>query len=133
MDAYKAKELVIIHPDKLGVGANVYGVVSDAGVNLQAICGYTTGKQAVLTMVAENNPKAKRALKKAGVSVDERAVVCVSVPNQKGIFQKISKCLADGGINIDYAYASVGAKTKALVVLQTSDDPKAISELKKLK
>ena len=129
MAAYKAKELVVIHPNQTGSGARIYGLVADAGVNIRAFCGYSAGDQAVLTMVTEDNAKAKRALKKAGLSVDEREVICVLSPNKPGVFHEIAGRLAERGIDIDYAYASVGGKTKALVVLQTNDDPKAVRVL----
>ena len=129
MEAYKAKELVVVHPNQTGSGARIYGVVAAAGVNVRAFCGYSVGSQAVLTMVTENNAAARRALKKAGLSVDEREVICVLSPNRAGVFHEIALRLAENGIGIDYAYASVGGKTKALVVLQTNDDGKAVRVL----
>ena len=131
MDAYKEKELVVVHPNKPGAGALVYGAVADAGVNIRAFCGYTAGRQAVLTMVTEDNAKAKRALKKAGVSVDQREVVCVIAPNRPSVFRDIARRLTDAGIEFDYAYAAAATKGKALIVLQTTDDRKTIRLLSK--
>jgi hypothetical protein len=131
MEAYKGKELVVVHANRPGAGARVYGVVAAAGINVQAFCGYSVGDQAVLTMVTENNAGAKKALKKAGLSVDEREVLCVLSPHRPGVFFEIAIRLGEAGIDIDYAYASVAGKARALVVLQTNDDRKATRILSK--
>jgi hypothetical protein len=56
--------------------------------------------------------------------VTEEDVILVEMPNRVGEMQKVAAKIAAAGINISYAYATVGSGRFAFCVLKTNNDKK---------
>jgi hypothetical protein len=125
-NASKAKQLGITLGNKVGLLAEVTGAISAAKVNITALCGYAMGDQGIFWMLTDGNAKAKKALSKLGGKIVEDDVVLIEMADKTGELKKIADRVAAAGIEIDYVYATAGAKTKTLCVMMTADNKKAI-------
>lgn len=129
--ARKVKEISFTMSNKVGLLSEVTTAVARAKVNITAICAYSMDNSAFFMLTVDSNAKAKKALASLGVGIEERDVVEVEMANKPGELQKVSKKIADAGIDIEYMYATDGKGKTAIGVFKTADDPKAIRVINK--
>ena len=129
-DAKIAKQIVAETPNRVGVLAEVTGVVSAAGANIQAISAYGVEKNAIFRLLTDNNQKAISGLKSKGYNVREDNVVAVSLPNKVGTVSLMAKKLKNADIDLKYIYGSTGSAPEALIVFDSNDNAKAVEVLK---
>ncbi len=129
--AKKATQLSFEIPDKAGLLSELTDVIAGAKVDLSAICAYTMGEKAYIMLNADSTAKTKKALAGLGISADESDVMVVDMHNKPGELHKVSKKIADAGVNIEYMYATAGAGRSSTCVFSTSDNKKAIKAINK--
>jgi len=114
----KVKQLTVALENRPGTLAHMAKVLADAKVNITALLNSTSGAQGSAQVVVDNVNNAKKALGAAGFSYTEGMVEQVELVNKPGALAQLAGRLANKGINIDCAYATMpkGAK-KAVVVL----------------
>ena len=129
--ARKAKEISFTMPNKAGLLSEVTRAISEARVNITAICAYVMGNTAYFMLTTASNVKAKKALEPLDVAIEERDVVEVELLNRPGELQKVAKRIADAGIDIEYMYATAGAGKSTTCVFKTADDQRTIKVINK--
>jgi hypothetical protein len=129
--ARKVKEISFTMADKVGLLSGVTTAIAKAKVNITAICAYAMENSATFMLTTDSNAKAKKALAPLGVAVEEADVVEVEMPNKSGELQKVARKIADGGIDIEYMYATAGKGKTATCIFKTADDVKAIKVINK--
>ena len=129
--ARKAKEISFTMPNKVGLLSEVTTAIAGAKINITAICAYGMGNIATFMLTTNSNTKAKRALEPLGVIIEERDVIEVEVPDKPGELQKISRRIANAGIDIEYMYATASSGKKETCIFMTADNPKAIKVINK--
>lgn len=82
-------------------------------------------------LTTDSNAQARKALAKLGIEIKEDDIVAVEMPNKVGELQKVSKKIADSGININYIYGTTGTGKSSICVLKTSDNTKATRVINK--
>ena len=125
-EAKKLKQLSFSLTNKVGLLAQVASVLSEAKVNIEAICAYEMDDKGYFMVVTDNNTKAKKVLLKIGANVEVEDVLIVGVPNKVGQLQKLAKKISDAGVDIYYAYGSPGAGKTTCLVFKTANDGKAL-------
>ena len=125
--ASKVREIIATTPNKVGMLAEITGIVSGAGVNILAICAYAMQGEAKFIMLTSDNAKAVSALKAKKVSIQEADAVSVALSNKVGAAKELAEKLAKAGVDIDYCYGSTGNGSEAIFVLSTKDIQKAIA------
>jgi hypothetical protein len=125
--ASKVKEIVATTPNKVGMLAEVTGIVAGAGVNILAICAYSMEGQAKFMMLTSDNAKALNALKGKKIATEESDVVSVSLSNKVGAAKELAEKLAKAGVDLNYCYGSIGNGSEALFVLSSKDINKALA------
>ncbi len=129
MNAKKCKQFSVFLENRVGALAELCKLISENSINLLGICAIDTIEEAVLRIVAEDEPNTLRILKSAGFHVSETEVFLVELNNVPGTTGKIATQLANTGINIDYIYASAHPSGKmAYLVLRTHQ----VSEAEKI-
>ena len=128
--ARKVKEISFTMSNKVGLLSEVTTAIAGAKVNITAICAYAMENSATFMLTTDSNAKAKKALAPLGVTIEEKDVVAVEVPNKPGELQKVAKKIADGGIDIEYMYATAGKGKTATCVFKTADDSKTVKVIK---
>ncbi len=127
--ANKVNHLIVETPDEVGMMAKVCSAVSDAGVNIKALCAYVEDEKGYFMLLTDDNSKAEQALKSAGFGVSQEEAVAVELDNEIGAAKRMAKKLADAGVNLKKCYGSTGNGTMALLVFNSSDNEKAIRAL----
>ena len=126
-----AKELVVGADNKVGMLAEVSGIVADAGVNISAISAYAMGEKAIFRIVTSENDKAENVLVQKGFKVDENEIVAVNLPDKVGQAKEIADKIKNVGINLDYIYGSTCgcADTQALMVIGSKENQKVVDAI----
>lgn len=96
-------------------------------IGVAGLWGFGTGGgKATLYAIGKNPKKFKRALKAAGLNLEEGPGFFVSGPDRTGALNKTLKTLADAGINISALQAiAVGGRYGSLIWVDPSDADKA--------
>ena len=129
--AKRSKQLSFALANRVGLLSKVSAALSDAKINMHAICAYGMGKQAYFMVVTDKNAKAKKALGKLKKNIAEEDVVSVEMPNRPGALQKVAEKIADAGIDIIYMYGTAGTGKASICVFKTVDDKKAVKVINK--
>jgi len=96
-------ELSLRLPNSPGALAKVCTALVSARVNLVALHLEGSGR---LRMIVDNPLSGAGALREHDYQVEERDVLYAVVPNTPGALAGTARLIADGGVNIDYAYAT---------------------------
>ena len=129
--AKKVKHLSFMMPDRAGLLSEVTTALSNAKVNVNAVCAYGMQDEATFMLTTDSNAKAKKALSPLNVEIKEFDVVAVEMTNKSGELQKVAKKLGDAGINISYLYGTTTSGKSATCIFATSDDANAIKLINK--
>lgn len=125
----KVNQLMVETPDEVGMMAKVCSAISDAGVNVKALCACAREGKGHFMLLTEDNAKAGQALKSVGFTVSEEEAVAIELENEVGAAKKIAQKLADAGVNLKYCYGSTGNGTMSLLVFNSNDNEKALKVL----
>ena len=131
--AKMGKEIAVTAANKAGILADISKLLTEHGINIQAVAGYAAGSDAKIMLVTEDNLRAIDALKKAGYkSIKENEVVVVELENKPGALKNITAKIASEGVDIKQVYGTAcAAGCPALIIFSTSDNAKALVSLKK--
>lgn len=132
--AKAAKEITVTFPDCQGLTARVAAAVAGENVNILAATGYCASdmrRNATFTLIVNDIAKVEKALEKIGAyDIHESSVIVVETPNRVGALEKITRRIADAGINIYYFYSTSGSAKTAICVFKTEDDKKTMKILR---
>ncbi len=133
--ARPGKEITATFIDSMGLTAKVASALAAANVNILAGTGYSasgTRRKAIFTLIVDDLVKAEKALEKIGADdIQDSSIILVETANRVGSLEKISRAIADAGINIYYFYSTTSSGKTATCVFKTADDKKAIKVLGK--
>jgi hypothetical protein len=129
------KEITATFVDSVGLTAKIAAALAAENVNILAGTGTSASgarHKATFTLIVDDLPKAEKALDRIGADdIQDSSVILVETENKVGALEKISKIIADAGINIYYFYSTTTSGKTASVVVKTADDKKAIKVLHK--
>src|SRR5687768_14163087 len=94
----KAKLITLKVEDKPGTVAAALKTLSAAGINIESIFGW--GPQGVLQLIVDNQRKAVKALKAAGIEYTESRADVLELPNKPGTLAAHLEKLAKKGVNL---------------------------------
>ncbi len=125
-----ATQLSVFLVNKPGVLASVCQRLAEEKINIIGISMMDATEHGVLRLVAEDAPRARRALTVLDVPTTEQEVLLASLPNRPGALADMVERLAAAHISVHYAYVTTGAAGgKTLGIFKVSDQSKAIKTL----
>jgi hypothetical protein len=125
-----ATQFSVFLVNKPGVLAMVSNELARAKVNIVAMTMMDSMEHGVLRLVAEDTEKTRTIIASLNVPKTETNVLVAELPNRPGALADVCSRLAKGHVNINYAYATTGAKGgKAKVILKVADEKKALKLL----
>jgi hypothetical protein len=124
-----AKEFQIRVGENLGAGADVFGRLRDAGINVQASCCYQIGEWAHLSFVPAEPERAAQVLTEQGLDHEVHEVLVIELPNRAGAFAEVLQEIARLGVQTRSAYVTPTTTDTGLVVLKTADNARVLAEL----
>jgi len=116
-------ELNLRVPNSPGTLAGLSRVLADERVNIIAMSVEANGH---LRLVVDNHVRAASVLRERHYQVNERQVMFVPIANGPGALAAVLALAAQGGVNIEYAYASAADGNPSTgVVLGVEDATRA--------
>ena len=126
------EEIVITTKNRVGILAEISRMLSEEGVNIEAINGYEIGSTGRVMLVTSANLKIIGRLRKKYKNVRETEVILVNLENKPGALKVVTTELGSKKIDIKYAYVtSCSSECSSKMVLQTSDNERAMALLTK--
>ena len=127
------KEIQVTSENKIGILADVSKLLSEKGINIEGVAGYAVGGEAKIMIVTDDTLRTTDALNKAGYKgVKENQIVIVELENRAGALKAVTSVLAANKIDIKQVYGTACISgCPAQLILSTSDNDKALVELKK--
>jgi len=131
-EEYAVKQLSIFLENRKGRLLDVTNILGDAAIDIRALAMAESAEFGILRLVVDNPEKARNALVSNGFTVKLQDVFAVEVEDRPGSFRDVVGILAASDVNVDYAYAFVGASSRAVLVFRVPDEffDKAVSALK---
>lgn len=123
-------ELRVITPNEPGILGRVLGTLANAGVNLRGLCAYSEDGQGVFLLLTSDNKKAEKCLKALDYEVQTNSVVTILIEDRIGAGAEIGVLLGNAVIDVHYCYGSSAGIGKALLVINSNDNQKALETLK---
>ncbi|MCH5195715.1 MAG: ACT domain-containing protein [Oscillospiraceae bacterium] len=123
------KQLTVFLENETGKLSEIVKRISDADVNIRAMCIADSSDCGILRLIVSDLEKAQSALRGENImsAVD---VLAVKMTDKTGSLSGILTVLDKAGINIDYMYAFTAPSLGAYVVLRVGDNIAAESILK---
>ena len=110
---------MVNRPGQLATLARELGA---AGVNIETLAAFSTGPEAYVKLVVDNDDSARIVLKNAGVPFEERRIVSATLHDQPGALAQMAEALAATGVNIEAMYL-LQAGSEGLRFALAVDDP----------
>lgn len=123
-------ELLVTTPNEPGIMGRVLGTLANAGVNLRALSAFSEKKSGTFLLVTSDYKKAQKALKALKYDVKLNKVVVVKIGDRIGAGAEIGALLGNAVVDIEYCYGTSAGTGKALLVLKTNNNKKAIETLR---
>ena len=118
-------QLVIRAEHKPGTLAQICSELAKVAVNITAIMAANTEEHGI-RIVAAPHAAAKKVLDGLRISYTEEPAIAVRLGDRPGALGRVTRKLADAGINVTYAYGSiVKGEERALIIMGVSDVAKA--------
>jgi hypothetical protein len=116
------KQLSVMVENKRGALAELCSKLAEKAVNIVGLMVPDQSGVAPIRLVVNSGEAAKKVLEAMGLKFTEEDVLAVQVSDRPGALGKLTRKLADHGMDVKYAYATIhkGAG-KAMVILGVSD------------
>ena len=124
------KEIHVSTSNDIGVLANVCTTLSNARINIEAMCAYGEGNKGYFMILTFDQDKSQKVLEKAGYNVKTQEVVVVTLDNKIGAADLMTNKISKAGINVNYCYGSAGDGKNTFFIMSTEDNKKALNALK---
>ena len=116
------KQLTVSWQNRAGELANVCRVLSDVGINIEALATAEAGEYGAVRLVVDDVDMARQVFHKAQVAHTTIDVFVIELPNRAGALADIAGRLSEENINIEYFYSAVAPGVeRALGVFKVSD------------
>jgi len=105
-------------------------VLTDAGINIRAMCMADTSEFGILRLVVDDPMKGKEALEENNFLVKITEIIGVEMNDAPGGLTDILKVIKENKIDLEYLYAFSHDKSeKAILLLHASDIDELINVL----
>lgn len=116
------KQLTVMLDNRPGALAELCSELAKVAVNINAIQVTDNRPMSPVRLVVSNPDVAKRVCDALRMKYAEDDVLAVKVGDRPGSLGRVTRKLAEKGINIEYVYGSISrGSSQALIVLQVSD------------
>ena len=118
------KEALVRVPNRMGVLTHVAKIVSDKGVDIEAVIATVDGPDAIIRLVTGDHQRTMDTLREHRLEPLESRVVMIEFENRPGALRHITEQLVSENIDLAYVYgtATAGAKKSLLIFSCTNND-----------
>lgn len=97
-------EFVVRMENRPGRLASLTEALAAFGVNIEALAAYGHDGEGTTRIIVEDAATTRRVLDEAGLSFEEHTVLAAHMPHLPGELARLTRSLADAGVNIDAIY-----------------------------
>lgn len=114
----RAKQLSVSLPNRPGMLAELCETLAAAKVSILAVSVVDSAEAGLIRLIVDNPNAARKALAEKGLSVCERSVRIVRLPNKVGALAEMARRFARRKLNILYVYGTVSSgRTESVLVV----------------
>jgi hypothetical protein len=118
----KIEQLSIFLQNRMGSLSKPLEVLSNADVNIRAMCMADTSEFGILRLVVDNPQKGKEALEENNFLVKITDIIGVEMNDTPGGLTSVLKVIKDKEIDLEYLYAFTHEKEGKAILLLHADD-----------
>lgn len=118
-------EFTIHLANRPGQLAGLAKVMSDGGVNIDALAAFGLEDLGVVRMVVSDAESARRVINEAGLVAEERRVLTTILSHRPGALAVLTQSLADAEINIDGLYVLHSHEDEIELAIAVDDEQAA--------
>ena len=120
-------QITVFLENQPGAMAVICGLLKPGNIRIEAFTVFGTVDHGVLRMIVDDPDRALSLLEGKGNLAIQTEVIQVKVRNDLNLLEDITRCLADGGVNIEYGYGSTGPEPEQQrFYFQASNNKKAV-------
>ena len=97
-------EFIVNMENRPGRLAALTEALAAFGVNIEALAAYGHNGEGTVRLITNDAATTRRVLDEAALHHDEHTVLTVQLPHRPGELARITRLLADAGVNIDALY-----------------------------
>ncbi|MGB7859860.1 MAG: ACT domain-containing protein [Acidimicrobiia bacterium] len=97
-------EFVVRMENEPGRLASLTEALAAYGVNVEALTAYGHNGDGTVRLIVDDAATTRRVLSEAALHNDENTVLTATVPHRPGELARLTRSIADAGINIDAIY-----------------------------
>ena len=121
MIGMKIKQLSIFLQNRMGSLSKPLEILSDANVNIRAMCMADTSEFGILRLVVDNPEKGKEVLEENNFLVKITDIIGVEMNDTPGGLTSVLKIIKDHEIDLEYLYAFTHDKAGKAILLLHAD------------
>lgn len=118
----KIKQLSIFLQNRMGSLSKPLEVLSQADINIRAMCMADTSEFGILRLVVDNPLKGKKALEENNFLVKITEIIGVEMCDAPGGLTAVLKIIKDNEIDLEYLYAFTHDKANKAILLLHADN-----------
>ena len=123
-------QISIAMKNEVGGLCRLCGVLARAQVNVMGLSIEDCTDEGFVRLIVDEPKKAMKTLDASKIPHHEQDVILLELENEPGALQRVSARLADGGVNVQYAYGTADLHGRGgALVLRVSDTDKAVAIL----
>ncbi len=116
------KQFAVTLENRQGALAEICSKLAEKAVNIRALLVPEQTGEAKVRLVVDGLEAAKKVFEGLGVKYDLEDVLAVRLVDRPGSLGKLTRKLADHGLDIRYVYGSIlQGSDKAMIILAVSD------------
>lgn len=97
-------EFIVDMENQPGRLASLTEALAAFGVNIEALTAYGKNGEGTVRLITSDSPTTRRVLDEAALNFVEHTVLAVQLPHRPGELARLTRSLADAGVNIDALY-----------------------------
>jgi hypothetical protein len=97
-------EFVVSMENRPGRLAALTETLAAFGVNIEALTAYGHDGEGTVRLIVDDAATTRRVLEEAALHNEERTVLTAQLPHRPGELARLTRALADAGVNIDALY-----------------------------
>jgi hypothetical protein len=122
-------EILFTAPTRVGLLADITGALHEGGVNILAIGAFEREGVGEFLLLTSNNRATGEILASMGGGIDLTPVLVAEVENAPGQLARMSRAIADAGVNVQQVIATTTSSPTAMIVMRTDDEARVLDLL----
>ena len=131
MNVMVSRQITVLMENRTGALAELCTKLAEKAVNIQGLMVPDHPGVAPVHMVVNGLEVAKKIFDGMGLKYTEEDVLSVRLSDKPGALGKLTRKLADHGVDVKYAYGTILKGAGKAVVILAASDPQAAAKLAK--